>query len=75
MIKIGLIREGKVPPDKRVPFSPIQVEEIQQRFTDVKVICQTSPHRCYKDDEFKRYRLRCLVEKGNDLTISSHGVV
>lgn len=53
MIKIGLIREGKVPPDKRVPFSPIQVEEIQQRFTDVKVICQTSPHRCYKDDEFK----------------------
>lgn len=53
MIKIGLIREGKVPPDKRVPFSPNQVEEIQQRFPDVKVICQTSLHRCYKDEEFQ----------------------
>lgn len=53
MIKIGLLREGKVPPDKRVPFSPVQVEEIQQRFPEVKVICQTSAHRCFKDDEYR----------------------
>ena len=28
----GLIREGKEPPDKRVAFTPQQVEEIEQRF-------------------------------------------
>lgn len=51
-MKIGLIREGKVPPDKRVPFTPLQVEEIQQRFPHVKVVCQNSDVRCFKDSEF-----------------------
>jgi saccharopine dehydrogenase (NAD+, L-lysine-forming) len=52
-MKIGLIREGKVPPDKRVPFTPLQAEEIEQRFPNVKVICQESNVRCFKDDEYR----------------------
>jgi alanine dehydrogenase len=52
VIKIGLIREGKNPPDKRVAFTPLQVEEIQQRFPQVKVVCQESEFRCFKDSEF-----------------------
>jgi saccharopine dehydrogenase (NAD+, L-lysine forming) len=52
-IKIGLIREGKNPPDKRVPFTPLQTEEIEQRFAQVKVICQASPLRCFRDDEYR----------------------
>ncbi len=51
-VKIGLIREGKNPPDKRVPFSPNQVEEILQRFPDLSVVCQLSATRCFKDDEY-----------------------
>ena len=51
-LKIGLIREGKIPPDKRVAFTPLQAEEIEQRFPDVKLICQTSPIRCFNDDEY-----------------------
>lgn len=52
MLKIGLLREGKVPPDKRVPFTPLQVEEIHQRFPNVKIICQTSESRCFRDEEY-----------------------
>lgn len=52
-LQIGLVREGKTPPDKRVPFTPQQVEEIQQRFPSVKVHCQESPLRCFTDDEYK----------------------
>jgi len=52
-IKIGLIREGKTPPDKRVPFTPQQVEEIQQRFSNVSVVCEESPIRCFKDEEYQ----------------------
>lgn len=52
-IKVGLIREGKVPPDKRVPFTPIQVEEIGQRFSNVKVYCQHSTVRCFHDSEYE----------------------
>src|SRR5688572_15294394 len=50
--KIGLIREGKNPPDKRVPFTPLQTEEIEQRYPSVKVVCQESSFRCFKDDEY-----------------------
>jgi saccharopine dehydrogenase (NAD+, L-lysine forming) len=51
-IKIGLLREGKIPPDKRVVFTPKQVEEILQRFPNVSFVCQTSEVRCYKDEEY-----------------------
>jgi saccharopine dehydrogenase (NAD+, L-lysine-forming) len=53
LIKIGLIREGKNPPDKRVPFTPAQAEEIEQRFPHAKVICQQSKVRCFEDIEYE----------------------
>jgi saccharopine dehydrogenase (NAD+, L-lysine forming) len=51
-IRIGIIREGKIPPDKRAPFSPAQAEEIQQRFAGVRIVCQESSFRCFKDEEY-----------------------
>jgi saccharopine dehydrogenase (NAD+, L-lysine-forming) len=51
-IKIGLIREGKNPPDKRVAFTPTQVEEIRQLFPNVTVFVQTSQSRCFTDEEY-----------------------
>lgn len=61
-IKIGLIREGKNPPDKRVPFTPLQAEEIEQRFAQVKVICQSSPLRCFRDDEYRELDIDVLSD-------------
>ncbi|HYF69258.1 MAG TPA: NAD(P)-dependent oxidoreductase [Ohtaekwangia sp.] len=52
-IKIGLLREGKNPPDKRVPFTPRQAEEIMQRFPQVTIVGQVSDVRCFKDDEYR----------------------
>ena len=51
-VKIGLLREGKVPPDKRVPFTPRQAEEIVQRFPFVQIVCQPSDIRCFRDEEY-----------------------
>lgn len=51
-MKLGIIREGKNPPDKRVPFTPKQAEEIGDLFPDVKVVCERSPIRCYQDEEY-----------------------
>lgn len=51
-IKLGIIREGKVPPDKRVPFTPLQAEEIEQRFEHVRVVCEKSEIRCFGDEEY-----------------------
>ncbi|MDQ2656997.1 MAG: alanine dehydrogenase, partial [Bacteroidota bacterium] len=52
-LTIGLIREGKTPPDKRVAFTPAQAEEIEQRFPGVKVVCQTSDVRAFRDEEYR----------------------
>jgi len=65
-ITIGLIREGRVPPDKRVAFTPLQVVEIMQKFPNVKVVCQTSPVRCYKDEEYSHIP---VVENLNECDI------
>lgn len=54
-MKIGLIREGKIPTDKRVPFTPLQAEEIQLRFPDIKMLCQESDIRCFSDDEYRAH--------------------
>lgn len=53
-LKLGIIREGKNPPDKRVPFSPGQAEEIEQRFPHMKVFVQKSPVRCFADSEYDK---------------------
>lgn len=52
-LTIGLVREGKVPADKRVPFTPVQAEEIQQRFPGVRVLCQQSEVRAFADEEYR----------------------
>ena len=49
---LGIIREGKTPPDKRVPFTPKQLEEIIDLFPDVKITVQHSAIRCFQDSEY-----------------------
>ena len=51
-IKLGIIREGKVPPDKRVPLSPKQCKIVQAKFPNVEIIVQPSPIRAFKDEEY-----------------------
>ena len=50
-MQIGILREGKTPPDKRVPFSPAQCVELKAiHGIDVKV--QTSSIRAFTDQEY-----------------------
>jgi hypothetical protein len=57
-IKIGLIREGKVPPDHRVPLTPKQCRSIQTLYPNVEMIVQPSPIRAYKDEEYTAEGIR-----------------
>lgn len=52
MTKLAIIREGKIPVDRRVPFTPAQAREIIETFPNVKVVCQESKIRCFKDEEY-----------------------
>ena len=52
MIKIGLIKEGKIPADNRVAFTPEQCKWIQEN-REIKIIVQSSSGRSYSDEEYR----------------------
>jgi saccharopine dehydrogenase (NAD+, L-lysine forming) len=54
MVKIGIIREGKVPPDARSPLTPEQCAEAQVELP-VRIVAQPTRVRCFKDKEFREH--------------------
>jgi len=52
-MKIGIIREGKNPPDKRVPLTPKQCLHLLQSYPNLKVEVQPSDIRVFKDSEYR----------------------
>ncbi|MCK5907145.1 MAG: alanine dehydrogenase, partial [Flavobacteriales bacterium] len=52
-MKLGIIREEKVPEDWRVVFSPKQCVEMNNKYPDLEIIVQTSDVRCFKDSEYE----------------------
>lgn len=54
MIRIGLLKEGKIPADNRVAFTPEQCKWIEDAYAPSKIYVQSSECRCYTDDEYKR---------------------
>ena len=50
-MKIGIIREGKNPPDSRVPLTPTQCATIEKKY-GINIIVQPSPKRCFPDKDY-----------------------
>ncbi|MCF3111768.1 NAD(P)-dependent oxidoreductase [Niabella sp. CC-SYL272] len=57
-IKIGLIREGKIPADSRVALTPAQCKWLQAHRPNLLFVVQPAPLRCYKDEEYERAGVR-----------------
>jgi len=57
-MKIGLIREGRTPHDKRVAFTPEQCAYIQNHFSGIEIVVQPSEWRCYKDEEYASKKIK-----------------
>ena len=51
-MKVGIIREGKNPPDKRVPLSPKQCAAVKQQYPHIDLVVQPSPIRKFQDTEY-----------------------
>ena len=51
-IKIGVVRETKIPPDHRVALPPAKIIELKQQLPHVEVVVQPSPMRCFSDAEY-----------------------
>ena len=51
-MKIGLLKEEKIPEDKRVVLTPKQCKRLKDMYTDVELVVQSSNIRCFSDDEY-----------------------
>jgi saccharopine dehydrogenase (NAD+, L-lysine forming) len=53
MVKIGLIREGKIPADNRVALTPAQCKWIHKNAGHARMVAQSSDNRCFSDREYE----------------------
>ena len=53
MVKIGLIREGKIPADNRVALTPAQCKWMNNNSDTVRIVAQSSSTRCFSDREYQ----------------------
>ena len=59
-MKIGIIKEYKNPPDKRVVFSPEKCVEVVKKYPEVKFLIERSDIRCFSDDEYESIGLEIV---------------
>lgn len=53
MIKIGLIKETKIPVDNRVALTPDEIIKLQKQYPEAEFYVQSSDLRAYHDDEYR----------------------
>ena len=62
--RIGIVREEKIPNDKRVAFTPEQCAYISKQYKNIELYVQPSPFRSYTDAEYQA----CGVTLKEDLS-------
>jgi saccharopine dehydrogenase (NAD+, L-lysine-forming) len=50
---LGLLREGRTPPDRRVALTPKKCVELQDTYPGLRVRVQPSPHRAFANQEYR----------------------
>lgn len=53
-MKIGLIKEQKTPPDRRVVLTPQACKQLTINYPDLQFKVEPSPHRVFSDDEYRQ---------------------
>jgi len=67
-VTIGLLREGKIPVDRRVALPPEHAARVKQMFPNVKIVAQRSDIRCYEDFAYEKEGIR-VVDKLDDCDV------
>jgi alanine dehydrogenase len=61
-ISLGILRETKDPPDKRVPLTPSHCRELKERYPALEILVQPSGNRCFSDEEYLKAGMRIKEE-------------
>lgn len=65
---LGVIRETKNPPDRRVPLTPRQCRLLSRRYRNLEIVVQPSEGRCYSDEEYRNAGV-CMKEDLSDCEV------
>lgn len=52
-LRVGILRETRNPPDRRVPLTPPQITALEELYPDVEFFVQPSDYRCYSNEEYE----------------------
>lgn len=61
---IGIIKERKTPPDRRVVFTPQQLKQLQEDYKNLKFIVEPSDIRVFRDNDYQKHG----IEVSEDLS-------
>ena len=61
-MKIGIIKEYKNPPDKRVVFSPEKCIETIKKFPEIEFYVEKSEIRCFSDSEYELSNIQTVSD-------------
>ena len=61
-MKIGIIKEYKNPPDKRVVFSPSMCLETKKKFPEIEFFVERSDIRCFTDSEYESIGVKVVSD-------------
>jgi alanine dehydrogenase len=67
-IKIGILRERKIPADKRVALCPDQCLFLTQQYQNIDLVVEKSPIRCFSDRQYQKLGLS-LVDDISDCDV------
>lgn len=67
-IKVGILRERKIPIDRRVPLSPNQCLQIINSFPNIDLVVEKSPIRCFSDELYRNSGIE-VVDSVNDCDV------
>jgi saccharopine dehydrogenase (NAD+, L-lysine forming) len=52
-LRVGILRETRNPPDRRVPLTPPQITALEETYPYVQFFVQPSDIRCYSNEEYE----------------------
>jgi len=61
-MKIGIIKEQKTPPDRRVVLTPQACKQLIINYPELQIKVEPSPHRVFSDDEYRRQGIEVTAD-------------
>ena len=62
IMKFGIIKERKSPPDRRVVFSPKKLQEFKNKFSEASIKVESSPIRVFSDESYEKAGLEVVSD-------------